>query len=330
MKTESTKINYLNRAVSLMEKAYKEALIEENKITENPFIFDFNNRKIISLSIYNTSIWAKKYWSYNLRSSTWRQYRASLKFLLELLFKEKKISQEVFDKTNLVLDNTKSGNKKNLELRTSSKKSKNLNIKDLKLLDVELKKSKNKWSNPTRLWIRAGILTGLRPIEWKTAEINDNGDDINLIVINAKNTNGRSHGEKRTINLNHLPSNEVNIIKEHLRISKEFSSNNLWNDYYIGCSNILRYIGKKLWKNRERKPSLYTTRHQFSANSKASGCTPRELAALMGHASELTAQMTYGKKIYGRRGKKPKAKKSEMKNIRVNTKKLNKFSFDNY
>lgn len=47
--------------------------------------------------------------------------------------------------------------------------------------------------------------------------------------------------------------------------------------------------------------TLYTARHQFSANAKSSdGLTRTEIAALMGHASIYTAGEHYGKRRSGR------------------------------
>ena len=46
-------------------------------------------------------------------------------------------------------------------------------------------------------------------------------------------------------------------------------------------------------------PTLYSTRHQAIATAKATGCSPIEIAALFGHASVITADRHYGKRIHG-------------------------------
>ena len=54
-------------------------------------------------------------------------------------------------------------------------------------------------------------------------------------------------------------------------------------------------------KTRNGNVTLYTARHQFSANAKSSdGLTRTEIAALMGHASIYTAGEHYGKRRSGR------------------------------
>ena len=45
--------------------------------------------------------------------------------------------------------------------------------------------------------------------------------------------------------------------------------------------------------------TLYTARHQFSANAKSDGLSKEEVAALMGHASIYTAGEHYGKRRGG-------------------------------
>jgi len=54
-----------------------------------------------------------------------------------------------------------------------------------------------------------------------------------------------------------------------------------------------------LWPKRTSHATLYSMRHQFSANAKASGFTREEIAALMGHAVDTTATQHYGKKTAG-------------------------------
>jgi hypothetical protein len=64
----------------------------------------------------------------------------------------------------------------------------------------------------------------------------------------------------------------------------------------------LASIRKKL--GIREKITLYSARHQFIADAKASGLTLYEIAALVGHASIRTASEHYGKKKVGRRGRK--------------------------
>lgn len=323
----STKKLYLKRTMGFIKRAYKEAVESNNSIAKNTYVHNFGHDDIVGLSLLNTSIWACKFWSKTINNKSWRNYRASLKFTAELYLLEGKIDQNTFQRICSALDLTTGGAKEDLELRTSAKKQKSLSIKDLKKIDKELSKSKSIWGLATRLWLRAGILTGLRPIEWRKATLVKTAANIVLEVKNAKNTNSRANGEERHLNLNHLSSEDIKIIENHLKIVAEFKeSRSSWNNFYNGCSNLLREKNKKAFPTKTRRPTLYSSRHQFSANSKASGCSPEEVAALMGHASDLTAQMTYGKKIYGTRGRKPKIDQDEVNTVRKHKKTEKYFS----
>lgn len=327
----TTKKLYLKRIINFIKRAYKEAQEQSHEIIENqkPFHHVFGQEEIIGLSLLNTTIWACKNWSKTITQESWRSYRAPLKFAAELYHQGEIIDDKVFNRINSVLDNTTGLPRKDVEIRTSRKKQKHLSIKDLKIIDSELSESKSIWSKSTRIWLRAGILTGLRPIEWRKSSLIKEDDDLLLRVVNAKNSNNRANGDIRHLNLNHLSSNEINIIRSHLKICEQFSeSKDEWEGFYKGCSNLLRNKTRIAFPNRKRYPTLYSSRHQYSANSKASGCRPEELAALMGHASDLTAQMTYGKKVNGTRGRKPKMKGDEVKTVRKHKKTEKYFSFE--
>lgn len=322
---KKTEEEYLKKAIQSMNHAF-----EKNKEKEAAKSISkkvkYKEKVYTVLPIFNTVLWYCKEKAHNYSPNSWRYYRASFNFYAENEFNHGRLNQEILDKIKDVLSKTKSGEKTYIPKRTSAKKSKNLNEKDLKELLEALSNSNNKWSTATTLWIQAGILAGLRPIEWSNVEIKYNDKNkIFLVVKNAKNTNDRSHGENRNIDLSFLNEKQENLIKNHIKVAKGFYENNLWKKYYEGCSNLLRNVTRKIWKNKEKYPTLYTARHQFSSNIKASGYTPEEVAALMGHASDQTAQEHYGKKRYGKKGKGPKPDKNDVKNVKIKTKQ--KFEF---
>lgn len=306
---------YIIRANYLIKKAYKEAVEKPHPIAKEVNAYkDDKGQQFLGLSVLNTCVWFKKYWAIKLSSSTVRYYRASLSYYAELEKETGQISQDVFNKIKNTLSNLQAGSKKDLELRTSAKKQKHLTLKDFSFLDDALKNSKNRWAKPTRIWLHAGIISGLRPIEWQQTLYDK--DEDKLIIKNAKNTNGRSHGEFRTIHLSHLDNFEKTILLQHLKVATQFYQSGNWDTYYEGCGNLLKYTANKIWPSRKRHPTLYSARHQFSANLKASGCRPEELAALMGHAVDDTAMTTYGKKVNGTRGLKPTINAEEVKRVR--------------
>lgn len=329
-KTLQTKAVYLKRAKDLIEKAYEEASkgAEYKKLTESTVIYqDIVNNTFIGMSLWNTCLWFKKFWSPNIRSATVRQYRASLKYFSEREHEHKKINDEQFSKIVQLLDSIKGADKNTLEDRTSSAKQKHLKEDKLLLIQNELKNSHSKWAKMTIVWLIAAVNTGLRPVEWSMTTYNQEKDC--LIVNNAKNTNNRSHGATRTIYLSHIESKTKKNIIAHLNIAKLYTDRGEWVLYYRGCSNLLQRVCKKLFPKTKKNISLYSGRHQYSANLKASGLKSNQIAALMGHSTDETAMETYGKKQYGSKGLQPEMiEQNEVDKVKVKYKKYT-FSFDN-
>lgn len=178
---------------------------------------------------------------------------------------------------------------------TSGQKAKNISKKDLQKLLMSLSVSKSKWSIATRIWMAAGYMTGLRPIEWGTARIEFKDNEKWVVVQNAKNTNGRATGKERRIKLTKLLQDEFDLIVVQIGLATEAFNAGSWDEYYDGCRFFLHQTCMRLWPQRKHNPTLYTARHMFSANAKAVfGKT--EVAALMGHASDMTAIRNYAKR----------------------------------
>lgn len=327
-KIKETKESYIKRAVNLMHKAYREADKLNHEFASQNYFITYKDKKYKCISTLRTSIWAKKYWAKTIRPNTWRQYRASLIYYAELMHEKGNVKTEALEKIKGILQSTQGGDKKELTPKTSASKKKTISEKDFRKLDDALKKSKNKWASATRLWLKCSILTGLRPIEWTQSKIVNEGNEVILVIENAKNTNGRSIGKYRHISLNHLDKDEIKLIQQNIKISQQFKSQELWDKYYQGCSNVLKYTSRKVFKYAKRFPTLYTGRHQFSANLKVNGYKPNEIASLMGHISDLTNQEHYGRKVYGTKGAKtPKVNANDLRKVKVSQKKSD-FKYD--
>jgi hypothetical protein len=166
---------------------------------------------------------------------------------------------------------------------------------------AQIKKMRGKWLKQALIWMLANIVVGLRPIEWKQATLREHEGDIELVINNAKNTNGRANGDVRHINLSNLTESELRLVRNQLDASsKNNSSDYIWNDYYNGIRKTLHRLARATFKNQRKYPTLYSSRHQFCANAKSVGMTKTEVAALMGHAVDDTAGSHYGKKKHGR------------------------------
>jgi integrase len=142
--------------------------------------------------------------------------------------------------------------------------------------------------------VKVNPYVGLRPVEILNAQIVGR----NLVVANAKNTNGRGTGKVRRIELGRLPLSIVKLLNGlliEIRI--------LFDETGRHWRRLLGRLGERLARVCARlgirRWSLYTTRHVAIASWKKSGLSPVTTAALCGHASTRTARNHYAG---GRRG----------------------------
>jgi len=158
---------------------------------------------------------------------------------------------------------------------------------------------------------RAGLRFGLRPVEWRGARfINIEDGELALEVPNAKNSYGRAFGPTRSlfVDENHLRKIDPLALDSALWLTEQnfHMKDEDYQKILVGAEKQMRII-----LNRCGTPcqpprgniTLYTARHQFSANAKSDGLTKEEIAALMGHASIETAGLHYGKRRSGHGGR---------------------------
>lgn len=274
---DKTKKDYQKRAEQLIKRASSELSIPAINLDPRQFVA----------------------WLIDIRSTinknSYRVYKsASIFYLTEFLATPVAIDAANF----LIRHNSDMSYKKSN--KTSAKKSKKIDQKDFDKLIHYLDTHNNKWHQYIKCWLISGVLCGLRPIEWKDSEIITYLDSqLALKVKNAKNTNGRANGEFRILLLNDLNENEIDIIKKHIYHVKNFDKSGQYERFYQDCIVQLNTANKAVFGNRKKNITLYSARHQFSANAKFSSKTKSEVAALMGHAVDATATIHYGKKVYG-------------------------------
>lgn len=276
-KTEKTKKAYINRAVLLLKKVGK--LYNQDETIVDP-------RQAV--------IWLKRN-SKNFTKNTFRQYKSALIFYF---IHELKSSVALEAAEYLATLSSEPCPEKSS--KTSSKKSKHLNkTKYEKLLSYLLTRN-NKYDQYLICWLQAGLLTGLRPFEWLSVALVDYNGQLALNIKNAKNTNGRANGDTRLLLLTGMSEMEINIIKQQIyNIQSNAYDDHSYNQFYSSCANSLAKANQELFGKGKKNITLYSARHQFSANAKAANVGRDALAALMGHATEETAATHYGKKRFG-------------------------------
>jgi hypothetical protein len=187
------------------------------------------------------------------------------------------------------------------EPKTSSHKAKHFNLeKFITNCNKELQDCKSQWTIPALVWLTANVFVGLRPCEWRHAKLIITDSKTILKVRNAKATNGRSHGELRHIDITSFSKKRIELIKTQLDyIANLEPTQEAWNNYYNSVRRKIYSLVRKVNKFQKRFPSLYSTRHQYSADAKSAGLDLASIAALMGHATDDTVRTTYGKKKHG-------------------------------
>jgi integrase len=140
-------------------------------------------------------------------------------------------------------------------------------------------------------FLRANIQVGLRPSEWDTARLSILDDEPLLRVQNRKTTNGRSNGTERLLS---LEPGVVPSIKAMLEERDRFYNlGATWAEIQAGMAVRIQEIRHLVTK---KTYTLYSTRHRFVSAAKQSGYGKQEIADMLGHASEDTASMHYGRK----------------------------------
>jgi len=285
MKTEHTREQYRIRAAQLIKRAGQ--AIDSNHPTLS---------EVARWLVENQYVMAR---------STWRQYRAAMRCYLEGYEAENALQLIDREAAIALLRATDTSQCSPSGTNTSAKKQKKIPEKDLETLaDYFLANPGIRHGTATFYWLVSGLWTGLRPSEWQSARLIDDADgNCALIVSNAKNTNGRSHGDDRIIHLNNISELELTVIRLHLTNIATAKNNDIrFTAVYKHCRDCLYAANKKLWPKRHKFISLYSARHQFAADAKKSGLSQSAIAALMGHASEDTAGIHYGRRVSGRGG----------------------------
>lgn len=276
---DRTEQRYRRRTRNLVAQCRKKLNIPNNE--------ELDYRRFVGWLITQKPNWSR---------DTWRQYKASVVFFLE---KETEAGNEIASEameTLLPVDVTGCVKKTN---KTSGAKQKKVPAKDYRAIIKNIQDFGSPWAEDVERWIGASMLTGLRPIEWATAKIETRNNIPALIVQNAKATNGRAHGPTRTILMDGLTDDERLMIATHVQRANQWEQAGQYERFYHGCAATLSRATRRLWPKRTSHATLYSMRHQFSANAKASGFTREEIAALMGHAVDTTATQHYGKKTAG-------------------------------
>ena len=179
--------------------------------------------------------------------------------------------------------------------RTSALKLKRIPREDATLLDAYLRRlARSSYAIETADWLRSGLLTGLRPCEWRDARIL--GDY--LIVATAKATNGRGNGTHRHLDVSALSDADRAVLDRHVSRGVGWALLGDYTEWQRRAGDTLHAACRRIWPSPRRHYTLYSARHQCLATSKRT-MSPAEVSALAGHATEREAQRAYGRRGSG-------------------------------
>ncbi len=196
---------------------------------------------------------------------------------------------------------------KKSERRTSGQKSKRVDEMALRRVRQYLTVAGGKWDGLIQRWLEVGILTGLRPEEWRDARLLLQAGEWRLKVKNAKyreplteEMSRRAHGEFRYLCLHGLSRRQREGIAAHIHaIAAYVTHDEVWEGFYEKIRKRLAFVMRQAVSEKHKRFTLYSLRHQFASNAKSASLSLCEIACLMGHAVTKTASVTYGRKRYG-------------------------------
>jgi integrase len=128
---------------------------------------------------------------------------------------------------------------------------------------------------------------GLRPGEWQHARVRRGRW---LVVRNAKNSNGRANGNFRIFDLSPLSAADRQQIVQLIDLMRQETARGGWDKLLDVLASRLCRICRSA---KLKRLCLYAFRGTAAARLKAGKLSPAEIAAVMGHASDATAQRHY-------------------------------------
>ncbi len=253
----------------------------------------------------------------SLAHVSWRQYKAALVAYARTMAATDASWKPILDRLlGLRWSKADSQPAKRVPLRTSARKVKNAKTEQLQQLKARLAMH----NTMAAAFLMATWTTGLRPVEWAGASFDHVGDRARLRVRNAKSTNGRSHGQHRTLWFDALGFQHIMAIRQTIDAFSAAAARDAVAALQEQIERAFRTANDALWPRRKMSITPYTLRHQFAARVKLA-YPSEEVAALMGHANDVTAFHHYARRSRSKSGDVgpplPKPDRDEVTRVRL-------------
>lgn len=249
--------------------------------------------------------------------NTFRQYKAAISYVLRTFVKQ--VPTDRLAPAINRLSSTSTAGCKRKSQRTSAKRAKRLQQADFDAINTHLREwpRRSVLTLPTMQAMMVLRLTGARPCELLHIAAQSIGEKaVEVTLRNAKATNGRALGEDRIIRFSGLTNAEANALLGWRDILEGLTPKYPTGTIIKKIEKYFSRAARRALGARAKYPTLYSLRHQFAADAKASGLAPNEVAALMGHASDVTAQKHYCRRTHGSGGIKARADQAAVNQVR--------------
>lgn len=234
----------------------------------------------------NFGVWLVDVLRPTLGPNSWRSYRYQLQTCLnDAEFKE-------------LISVKPSRSKREVATKlTSANRAKHLKSDRFRQLNQYLKRSHSRYARPLYLILSLGRKLGLRPSEWNRVTIASH-DAIPHIAVEST-IKGHRHSpklSKRYVPLDHLSSSDLDELDELITFIVQQPD---FKDIQTKLTQFMKNTSRVLFFHEDNRPTLYSPRHQFAANLKASGIDPVVIAAIMGHTDTNMQTKYYGRTTDG-------------------------------
>lgn len=207
--------------------------------------------------------------------------------------------------------------------KTSANKAKRLLDDDCDRLVASTLLSRSSYAQALIEYLHAARLTGLRPCEWPSVQMESTPTQTILVVKNAKESDVRAHSPTRELIFTDLPVSHQRVLDRWLARVRDTED---YPALQQALGKLTHSMARKAFPRRKKHPTLYCARHEFTARIKRHYldlCGDRFeamaiVAALLGHATDATASEHYARprRIGGRKFPVPGANPAEIAKIR--------------
>lgn len=268
---------------------------------------------------------------HNWRSQTFGAYRSALLYWVSQLKEQYPEDPRIKESFKILKDSMRTHDPE--AVRSNYKPSeKKISSRDLERLLAKLKgipaRSEKAWGEKSAAWLESGLATGLRPVEWASAQWADaekttlavktaktkklegamyrikkaNDAGLNVSSVHEIPSDFPEEPMEQSIRIVPVPMDHRLVVQIHMDNIRTYLQENpdrIFSGYHALAKKVIYETCLLIWGG-EKSISLKTMRSQFAANAKKSK-TLDEVQAIMGHSNPRTTQRWYGKKKNGHR-----------------------------